>query len=543
MARVPTAVMNLFHRFPRLPQALTRRPRSAGPPPAAALDARPRPWARALGLVAVVLLGAWLGLLVVGNVRVPVGPMNTTMTLRPSFSGGTKINVSPLGALQLDSHIAPVRLDVNVDQLDPERSRALVDHPERLSGLQDEVTEDIARGTADLAVRSCVAVVTGAATLGLLVYRRPRRALAAGGLALGLLAASGGTAYATWNPDSVLEPKFSGLLSSAPSLVGDARSIVTEFDVYQRELARLVTNVTKLYDATSTLPVYQPDPTTIRVLHVSDIHLNPASWKIIASLVEQYQVDVIVDSGDTMDHGTAAENGFLDPIEDLGAPYVWVRGNHDSLVTQRHLERMRNVHVLDDGRARTVAGLRFAGIGDPQFTPDRTRRTGAEQSQELAGARLASAMRDQKRAGTPVDVAVVHEPSAAREVDGTVPLVLSGHLHREDTEVMRYGTRLRVEGSTGGSGLRAIEGEYPDPIETSILYFDRDTRRLQAWDSIELGGLGLTTAEVSRHLPEENQPGAGASPSPSGSASGSPSGSPSGNTPPPSTATPSRPRS
>ncbi|MCZ9340000.1 metallophosphoesterase, partial [Streptomyces sp. TRM76130] len=116
-------------------------------------------------------------------------------------------------------------------------------------------------------------------------------------------------------PDSVLEPKFSGLLSSAPSLVGDARSIVTEFDVYQQELARLVTNVTKLYDVTSTLPAYRPDPSTLRVLHVSDIHLNPASWKIIASLVEQYQVDVIVDSGDTMDHGTAAENGFLDPIE------------------------------------------------------------------------------------------------------------------------------------------------------------------------------------------------------------------------------------
>ncbi|GAA0691810.1 metallophosphoesterase [Streptomyces cellulosae] len=548
MARVPTAVKNLIHRFPRLPQAPTRRHHSGGtrPPAAPALaltpGARPRPWVRALGLVAVVLLGAWLGLLVVGNVRVPVGPMNTTMTLRPSFTGGTKINISPLGALQLDSHIAPVRLDVNVDQLDPERSRALVDHPERLSGLQDEVTEDIARGTADLAVRSCVAVVTGAATLGLLVYRRPRRALAAGGLALGLLAASGGTAYATWNPDSVLEPKFSGLLSSAPSLVGDARSIVTEFDVYQQELARLVTNVTKLYDATSTLPVYQPDPTTIRVLHVSDIHLNPASWKIIASLVEQYRVDVIVDSGDTMDHGTAAENGFLDPVEELGAPYVWVRGNHDSLITQRYLDRMRNVHVLDDGRARTIAGLRFAGIGDPQFTPDRTQKTGAEQSQELAGARLASSIRDQRRSGTPVDVAVVHEPSAAREVDGTVPLVLSGHLHREDTEVMRYGTRLRIEGSTGGSGLRAIEGKYPDPIETSILYFDRDTKRLQAWDSIELGGLGLTTAEVSRHLPEENQPGADSSPSPSGNSPGAASGSPSGTTPSSPSATPSRPR-
>ncbi|MFJ2303333.1 metallophosphoesterase [Streptomyces sp. NPDC087787] len=525
MPRVPVADPNRPHPLRGIRRAMhaatlkaahtvAPRRRSPRPGPALSLAHEPRPWARAAGLVAVVLAGAWLGLLVVGNVRAPVGPMNTTMTLRPSLSGGTKINVSPLGSLELDSHIAPVRLDVNVDQLDPARSQALVDHPERFSGLQDDVAHDVEHGTVDLAVRSCVAVVAGATALGLAVYRRPRRALAAGGLALTLLAASGATAYATWNPKSVLEPKFSGLLSSAPSVVGNARSIVTEFDVYQQELARLVTNVTKLYDVTSTLPAYQPDPMTIRVLHVSDIHLNPASWKIIASLVEQYKVDVIVDSGDTMDHGTAAENGFLDPIKNLGVPYVWVRGNHDSKVTQRYLERMRNVHVLDDGRAETVAGLRFAGTGDPQFTPDRSGAPGADASEELAGARLGSALRDQRTKGTPVDIAVAHEPSAARETDGTVPLVLCGHLHHEGTEVLRYGTRLRMEGSTGGSGLRAVEGKYPAPIEASILYLDRDSRRLQAWDAIKLGGLGRTTAEVSRHLPEENKP--GATPTPSG---------------------------
>jgi predicted phosphodiesterase len=452
--------------------------------------------------------------------------MNTTMALRPSLTGGTKINVSPLGALELSTHTAPVRLDVNVDQLDAARAQALVDHPERLSGLQEEVAQDVADDTLDLAVRSCVAVVSGATALGLVVYRRPRRALAAGGLALALLAACGTSAYATWNPKAVLEPKFSGLLSSAPSLVGSARSIVTEFDVYQQELARLVTNVTKLYDVTSTLPAYQPDPSTIRVLHVSDIHLNPASWKIIASLVKQYDINVIVDTGDTMDHGTAAENGFLDPAADLGAPYVWVRGNHDSTTTQDYLGKMKNVRVLDDGRAVTVAGLRFAGIGDPQYTPDRTAERG-DRAEELAGARLASSLRDQRNAGTPVDVALVHEPSAARETDGEVPLVLSGHLHHEGTEVMKYGTRLRIEGSTGGSGLRAVEGKHPDPIEASVLYFDRDSRRLQAWDAIKLGGLGRTTAEVARHLVDENQPGATPSPTSSGSPSPtSSSGSP-----------------
>ncbi|MGW0858384.1 metallophosphoesterase family protein [Streptomyces sp. NPDC002690] len=474
----------------------------------------PGPVVRVLAMAAVVVLGGWLGLLVVGDVKTPVGPMDTTMALRPSLTGGTRVDVSPLGALELDSHVAPLRLDVDVDRLDPERSQRLVEKPERFSGLQDEVARDVTDGARELALRSVVAVLTGATVLGLVVYRRPRPALAAGGLALVLLAGSGVSAYATWNPKSVLEPKFSGLLSSAPSVVGDARSIVTEFDVYQQELARLVTNVSRLYDATSTLPVYQPDPGTLRVLHVSDIHLNPASWHIVASLVKQYDIDVIIDSGDTMDHGTTTENGFLDPIRDLGAPYVWVRGNHDSRETQKYLRGFKNVRVLDEGSAVTVAGLRIAGAGDPQFTPDRTLALGGAASERMAGLRLASALRDQTRAGTPVDIAVAHDPQLARETDGTVPLVLAGHVHHRVNELLPLGTRLKVEGSTGGGGLRAVQNEKPEKVRASVLYLDRATRRLQAWDEITLGGLGLTTAEVSRHLPEENSPAASPSPSP-----------------------------
>ncbi|MEU8891236.1 metallophosphoesterase [Streptomyces sp. NPDC048442] len=488
---------------------LAQRYRSHHTSPTSALLHTPHPWGRALGLLAVVLLGAWLGLLTVGDVRTPVGPVDTTMTLRPSLTGGTKINVSPLGSLQLDSHTAPIRLDVDVDQLDPDRSAALVNHPERISGLQEEITQDVGAGALDLALRSSVAVLAGASALGLAVYRRPRRALAAGGLALALLTASGITAFATWNPKSVLEPKFSGLLSSAPSVVGDARNIVSEFDVYQKELARLVTNVTKLYNVTSTLPAYQPSPTTMRVLHVSDIHLNPASWSIIGSLVEQYDIDAIIDSGDTMDHGSSAENVFLDAVPDLGAPYIWVRGNHDSAATQAYMSRLKNVHVLDNGSVVTVAGgLRVAGTGDPQFTPDRSVKPQGDDNERAAGVRLAAALRAQKAARTPVDIAVAHNPIAAARTDGEVPLALAGHTHERKTEIMKRGTRLMVEGSTGGGGLRAVEDDDPQKIRASLLYLDRDTRRLQAWDEITLGGLGLSTAEVSRHLPETNTPGA-----------------------------------
>jgi predicted MPP superfamily phosphohydrolase len=494
----------------------------------------PRRWGAALGLAAVTLAGAWLGLLVVGNVRAEVGPVDTTMALRPSLAGGSKINVPPLGSLELQTHRAPVRLDVDVDQLDPIRSTALVDHPERISGLEDEITKDVAQGTEDVVERAAVAVVVGATVLGLAVYRRPGRALAAGGLAFALLAASGATAYATWNPKSLLEPKFSGLLASAPSVVGSARSIVTDFGRYQEELARLVTNVTKLYEVTSTLPAYQPDPTTTRILHVSDIHLNPAAWSIIKSLVKQYDIDLIIDCGDTMDHGTKAENGFLDPIPDLGAPYVWVRGNHDSIATQKAMSKLGdNVYVLDNGVPVNVAGVRIAGIGDPQYTPDRSIVRAGDPGERRAGRALAFSLRAQKAAGTPVDIAVAHNPVAASETDGLVPLVLAGHIHHRHNEVLDKGTRLMVEGTTGGGGLRAVEDEKPQKVEASVLYLDQRTDRLQAWDEITLGGLGLATAEVSRHLPDEPpEAEPSESPSPSPSPSGSGSGPPTGTLPP-----------
>jgi hypothetical protein len=39
-----------------------------------------------------------------------------------------------------------------------------------------------------------------------------------------------------------------------------------------------------------------------------------------------------------------------------------------------------------------------------------------------------------------------------------------------------------------------------------VLYFDRDTRRLQAWDDITLGGLGLVTAKIERKILDQQFP-------------------------------------
>jgi hypothetical protein len=80
--------------------------------------------------------------------------------------------------------------------------------------------------------------------------------------------------------------------------------------------------------------------------------------------------------------------------------------------------------------------------------------------------------------------------------------VLAGHVHRRE-DVEQDGTLLVVQGSTGGAGLRALEGEEPTPISLTVLYLDPDSGALQAYDDITLGGLGLNDARISRTVVAE----------------------------------------
>ncbi len=153
-------------------------------------------------------------------------------------------------------------------------------------------------------------------------------------------------------------------------------------------------------------------------------------------------------------------------------------------------------------------------------------------------------------------MALVHDQRMAGDLGGEVPLVLAGHTHdaaekriapREDdadegdggveagegdeadddvegdgaavsTTTTREDrgdaddaddvgdgsaedeTLLLIEGSTGGAGLRGLQGEEPEPLTASILYFDPDTRRLVAYDRITVGWLTDVGATIDRHI-------------------------------------------
>jgi len=200
-------------------------------------------------------------------------------------------------------------------------------------------------------------------------------------------------------------------------------------------------------------------------------------------------------------------------------PYVYVRGNHDSRGTQRAVADQPNAVVLDD-EATEVAGLRFWGIGDPRYTPDKDQAAAGPSEQERAEA-YAPEVADQLAGSQPpdVDVVLVHDERMATDIGGEVPLVLAGHTHKarearleraddgsdEETtdgagEDAPGDSLLLVEGSTGGAGLRGLQGDEPKPLEASVLYFDPDTDELLAYDRISVKGVGETGATIDRHI-------------------------------------------
>lgn len=481
---------------------------TVSPVPAPARPARfrlRRPTRRGLATFALAvvlgLVGGWLGLTLGGTVHHEVGPLDTSMRLRPSWGGGTSIDIPPLGQLDLATHSGPLGVEATLDGVDVEQARALVADPAKLSGLKPVAEHDLRQELEMAVLRALVTSVLGAVLLSALALRRVRAALVGGATATVAVLASVGVSVASWNPAAIAEPRYTGLLTSAPSVVGNAESIVSNFSMYGDELARIVQNVSGLYAATSSLPLLPADQDTVRVLHVSDLHLAPQSWDLIRTVCRQYHVQVVVDSGDITDHGSSAENRYLQEIRHITVddkiPYVWVRGNHDSTTTEQAMRRVPGVHVLE-GRVQTIDGLTFLGAGDPSFTPDKSATDPQVDADAITA--VSRQLADTAEAVGGVDVTVFHDPAEESTFDGHTQMALFGHLHYRRVKHGPLGTWEMVQGSTGGSGLRALEPKTPANIEMSVLYVNRSDGALRGYDDITLGGLGLASAQITRHV-------------------------------------------
>ncbi len=461
-----------------------------------ATSGRTRRAVHLLLVVAVALTAAAAAVVGLGGVRAEVGPLTARLHLDVAAGGGTQVELAPLGRIRFDTHAGPLRLRADVEQVRPGEVGAFVRQGLGSRSVREEVTADLRAGLVDLAVRSTLVALVAAATACALVFHRWRAVAAGVAAALAGTAACGAVAVGTFRSAAVAEPAFDGLLSQAPRLLGGVADASVALDAHARRLSELTSNIALLYGALDE-PVDDPSQDAVRLLWVSDIHNDRAAYEVMATLVERFDVAAVVDTGDSTDLGSPAENSLHAAAGRFGVPYAWVRGNHDSAGTQEFMAGLPGVVVLDDGAVLEVAGVRLAGTGDPRFTPVRAVQgdDAAEEELRAAGSRLAASI---ERSEEPVDIALVHEPGMAGPLHGVVPLVLDGHVHERGSQVVR-GTLELTQGSSGGAGLRSFDGGEALPLQMSVLHLDPDDGALLAVDDITIGGVGQRSVSLERH--------------------------------------------
>jgi predicted phosphodiesterase len=472
-------------------------------------------WAHVVGPILIGVAGAAIALQAFAKTSVDAGPFQ--VQLEADFGRSvTDISLPPLGRLRADTHVAPLHLRASLKEVDVEELQ------QELRGGIDlvagEVEQNILAAAGGFAGFVVLVGVAGAAALGLIAFRNQwisvLRATVAGLLAVVL---SVGFTAMTFDASAFQAPSYTGSLRLVPQLFGPVQGAIERVGYFRDELRRVVAGAARAYAAVESNPLGRGDE--IRVLHISDIHLSTLGFGFAQELARSFDVDFVIDTGDTTSFGAPNEEFILPEITRFKLPYVWIRGNHDSAAFQDAVARLDGTVVLD-GDTAEVDGFTIYGLGHPYFNEQRGTPVGNDEVIALVEAAAVRVAADVSALPEPPDIVLVHDDRMAAGVAGKVPLVLSGHFHNNRDEVIDGTLFLRV-GSTGGAGPTGFTAAGDVPFSAEVLYFRADGHggmQLVAWDLVtQFPATG--SLEIARHLASD----VGVSPSPSLPASSTPS--------------------
>jgi predicted phosphodiesterase len=456
------------------------------------------------------MLGAALAITFLAREDARVGPATVRLSARPALHGSSRLAVPPFGSMSARTHLGPMEFRASVDDVDVGRLGQLLDGGPGAGGprfAELEATlgplERQARQAGrEFLVRIALLGLAGGVAGVVLFPRRTRRRAVRCGLG-GLLATALllVPALATYDVGAFREPRYQGALEYAPALIGDVRTGLDRLRTLREEMTLIGRNLDRAYAALARPPA-DPDSGTVRVLHVSDLHLNPAGFDLAERLATQFEVAAVVDTGDMGTWGLPPEPQIAANIRRFQVPYLFVKGNHDDADMVAAVAANHNAHVLD-GSAVEVAGIRFFGVADPTFTPGKGyRATEFEQLKQERSLAVADAVDHQ---ALRPNVLLVHDGLLATYARGHVATILEGHLHAFGTEVAG-GTRILRTGTAGAAGPDGLRASSPPPATAEILYFSPATRRPLAVDRITVGPLESSFSVERVLLPEGETP-------------------------------------
>lgn len=416
---------------------------------------------------------AWL----FGAGEYAVGPFRVLLEWAPSLHGTTQVAFPPLGEVVATTHPVPGRFRVVLTQVE------LTELSELLGGLES-THEELVGPLADTAVNVLLRFLGRLAFLatiggGLLAYlmqpvhfrgtkfekARVRAATSALFALLFMLALFSGVRMG-YDLQAFNHATYVGALESLPIVVETVEEGLARVAELDARLRTLVRNVYRMYRMVESVPLPMAvEDADLVIAHVTDFHNHPAAAGVVVEVARTFQADLVINTGDFTDFGTPIEAELLKGLAELEVTHLVVSGNHESPAVLDALERFPGLVLLDE-RQTDVAGLRIAGYGDPA-----AQLPTAPSIPPSEARRMAQSINDDIQQANPrPDVILVHNHRVAQAIEG-VPLVLFGHTHVPGV-TFRSGTTYVNGGTTGGAGLRGLEGGFSVAISLAVIYLN-----------------------------------------------------------------------
>jgi predicted phosphodiesterase len=444
-------------------------------------------WLRIFAITLLVLGGTLLFIQLFSQASFKYDSLSFQLKIRIGAQGGTVIAVPPVGQLFLKSHLTPWQLIITLDEVDfsglGKELNSLPPKQQWLALLQRQIKNTVLILFASVVFCGLLGGILVLVVLRIHPFSRIFRYGMVGSASLIFLLLT--TTILTYDPHAIDHPQYQGVLSAAPWAMNLVTMSLDNIEVIGNNLKKISQSLPILFKQAEEIKNMGETETDLRVLHVSDIHNNPAAFDFITELIANFKIQFIIDTGDLTDYGTAMEAQIIDRIPHLKVPYIFIPGNHESPLIINRLAHTKRV-ILVMKKLLQIDGLTIAGIADPAAFNYSSDMVPPEQYTAAAQIFRATVNRLLKRP----DIIAVHNRRLAEDLIGTVPLILHGHDHAYKLTVEKN-TIIDDAGTTGAAGIRGLVNKGV-PYSASILYWKKDHQgnmRFHAVDSIKINSV------------------------------------------------------
>lgn len=432
------------------------------------------------------VVGALVFLNLFAHLEFRVEALHVRMAINTSFKGYTVFKVPPLGEIKAKTHKMPLSITISLENIDLDGLKKMLAEGQEQNKLVRKAKLILISELKEFILIILGISFAGGAFSVLVLQRSSLKELLAGGL-IGVAVVSVlllGT-YRTFEIYRFSNPEYEGMIKAAPWMIGLVEESFSTVNTWGKEMRGIANNLYGLFRRVESLQAVSSGDGEVKVLHVTDIHNNPAAFDFIDQVVKTFGVDFVIDSGDMSDLGTPLESVMLRRVQNLRVPYLFTPGNHETPQIIKELKKIPNVTVLENG-IKNIQGMKVAGISDPSSqTYDFHAPVRAKIDQAAEKLRMTIT-----KSGIRPDIVVAHNPSIATKFWGQIPMVLIGHDHRYRIEV-KPNSVLIDAGTSGASGIGAFRFSTEIQYSFVLLHFDRTKNgmRLKYTDTIRISNL------------------------------------------------------